>query len=133
MAKRIDMKTDWTGTFTGSYYRIVSYDNGKTVKTERKTTTYIISKVDEGAYKSLSNNLSNPDISIGLAFKYCNGTKELLLVDTNDESQISLIATQIKDNQVTECQVTLQEAGIPKDPTDPTIVSFTQHLQLVVK
>jgi hypothetical protein len=120
--KKIDTITDWTGTFRGERYRVYSDDGGVTIKTDVLENIILISKVNEGAYQF--NRQGNPQKTIGLAFRYCDGSKQLWMVNTSDETQVSYVASQIENDRVLQFQSTTWETGPPRDKNDPAYVGF---------
>lgn len=120
--KKLDNETDWVGTFQGDRYRVSSPDGGKTISTDVLNNVIIISKVGEAAYRF--NREGNPQQTIGLAFRYCDGSRQLWMVNTSDETQVSYVATKIENGRVLRYESTTWETGPPRDPSDPAYVGF---------
>lgn len=81
MGREVDVKTDWTGTYRGPGMQ-VQY-NGTTTSIVHFTNTKVITKVGPGAW-SLTDTVGGNVVSIGLSFKYKDGSRTLEAVDTTD-------------------------------------------------
>jgi len=78
----------------------------------------------EMAFTIARKGFGNP--SIGLAFQYCDGTRQLWMVSTNDETEVSFVASKVENGRVgrvTKFQSTTWETGV-RNPSDPASVGF---------
>lgn len=116
--KKIDTISIWEGVFETNSKGILNRD-GTTSPIEYKAN-YTINKIEDGFYKITRTVLSpsprTEDI-IAIAFKYCNGDRQLLCQSTNDVETLSLFATDnrniIQNFQYTINQMKDKIRGIP--------------------
>lgn len=118
----LDTTTTWTGTYTGTLFRILA-TSPEDITTETKPRTLRIRQanpgINDGAY-IIINSSGTPE-RIGLATISCDNTRSFTAVDISDMSEVTYVARKIKNDIVMSLNSIINETG-PATPENEAYV-----------
>lgn len=112
MAKKLDTKTDWSGYYQGTVYRITA-TNRFDVHTETIPFWTVIRQVGEAAWERIvyNDDGSYSSTNIGLSFIYENRDKFLETVGINNNSFRENLVLKTKGRKVLKYQNTTRQSS----------------------